>query len=447
MGMYLVGYGGRAGGATSVHDDLTATALVLDDGQNRAAIITLDILGLNWEVVQRARAGIAQQAGIPAANVFICASHTHSGPVGYAPAKGSPGETLRGLRNRLMLIPTGRQPRGWRFNRRYIDGLVETLARIARQAAEGLAPACLAWGRGETHIGHNRRERLPDGSVIIGNNPDGPIDRSVTVVQAAADTGPLATLANIACHATVIGPDSYAVSADWVGAMRARAEDALGGPVMFVQGAAGDINPQHEWTGNDWPSVAEKGQAAADEVVRVCGALTPLDAGPIRVARGTVWVRLLAPETPDGSLPDYRRQLVEEARKSPEVPAIPLPFIEPVLSARYPWKTIIEKRGGAFCTPVEVGVLRVGGLALASISMEPFTEIGLAVKAASPADVTLLAGYTDGLTGYLATASEHALGGYEIELGPYFYRLPGILAPEAGEETVAALRALLEETA
>ena len=44
MGTYLIGYGDRTRGCNSVHDDLGATALVLDDGDTRLALIALDML-------------------------------------------------------------------------------------------------------------------------------------------------------------------------------------------------------------------------------------------------------------------------------------------------------------------------------------------------------------------------------------------------------------------
>ena len=54
-GSYLIGYGDRYLGASRVHDDLTATALVLDDGSTRLTIVALDMLCLHEDVVARIR--------------------------------------------------------------------------------------------------------------------------------------------------------------------------------------------------------------------------------------------------------------------------------------------------------------------------------------------------------------------------------------------------------
>jgi neutral ceramidase len=438
-GMYLVGYADREGGAVGVHDDLTATALVLGDGQARAVIIALDILGLNWEVVQRVKAGIEKAAGIPGDRVLVCCAHTHTGPVGYAFPDRKIGHTLREVRNRLLL-PTGKKPRGWRFNKRYIDGLVDKLVAITAQAAGDLAPAEISWGRGEASIGKNRRERMPDGTIEIGYNPDGPVDRSVTVLRIAREEGTIATLVNFACHAVVIGPARYVISADWVGAMRERAESRVGGLCMFIQGAAGDINPRFGERDSWEEDVAELGVEVGEEVLRISRTLSPVEGAPICAGKDTVWAELLLPEAAPGEpVPTYRERLHALTR------VIPTILVDPLLETRYPWNTIIEERDGKAQTPIDISALRIGDVAVAAVSMEPFTGIGLAVKAVSPAPATLFAGYTNGLTGYLPTAEEHALGGYEVEMGPHFYRLPGILARDTGERVVSALGKLLAE--
>ena len=60
---------------------------------------------------------------------------------------------------------------------------------------------------------------------------------------------------------------------------------------------------------------------------------------------------------------------------------------------------------------------------------EIFSEIGLAVKERSPADVTLYAGYTNGCVSYFPTASEYPLGGYEPSYGNKTYGLPAQVSP------------------
>jgi hypothetical protein len=109
------------------------------------------------------------------------------------------------------------------------------------------------------------------------------------------------------------------------------------------------------------------------------------------------------------------------------VARVPSLLVDFVLNRRYPWKTTMAARDGKWATPMPVIVARLGELAYVGYGMEVFTEIGLEVKRISPAKHTLFASLTNGCTGYLPTAQEHARGGYEVDLSPLFYRLPGRL--------------------
>src|SRR5207248_960564 len=75
---------------------------------------------------------------------------------------------------------------------------------------------------------------------------------------------------------------------------------------------------------------------------------------------------------------------------------------ETVLLAKYP-DTV----------PVRLQALRVVDLGVAAIPCEVFTEIGLAIKKASPLKPTFTVSLANGYNGYLPTPAQHALGGYE----------------------------------
>src|SRR5574342_1229646 len=114
-GIFLIGYGDRSKGNIGVHDDLTATALVLDDGTTRVAIVALDILTINEFVVDRVRARLTPT------EVLLCCSHTHSGPIAYADEKSS------------------------RANREYISLLVDRVVEAVQDAQANLQPARLEY--------------------------------------------------------------------------------------------------------------------------------------------------------------------------------------------------------------------------------------------------------------------------------------------------------------
>jgi hypothetical protein len=69
---------------------------------------------------------------------------------------------------------------------------------------------------------------------------------------------------------------------------------------------------------------------------------------------------------------------------------------------------------------VEVEVWRLGEVGIVSMPGEPFAEIGVEVRKASPFAVTMFCGYSDGVGGdYLPMSCEYDQGGYEVERTPY----------------------------
>ena len=70
----------RQRGSQGVLDEIYAKAVVLDDGETKAAMVVCDLIGLPRAVVETRRI-IAEKTGIPASHVMISATHTHTGPV------------------------------------------------------------------------------------------------------------------------------------------------------------------------------------------------------------------------------------------------------------------------------------------------------------------------------------------------------------------------------
>jgi hypothetical protein len=69
--------------------------------------------------------------------------------------------------------------------------------------------------------------------------------------------------------------------------------------------------------------------------------------------------------------------------------------------------------------------------------LEPFAEVGVALKASSPFAATMVSGYSNGMLGYLPVAEAYPEGGYEVWVTPF--------APEAAALVVENGRALLTD--
>ena len=414
-GIYLIGYGDRTAGNAGVHDDLTATALVLGDGQTQVAIVACDLLCLNEYIVDRIRENVGSNT-----KVIICCSHTHAGPIAYADSRSR------------------------RARRMYIDWLVERIVQAIRRAESSQLPATLTWGETEADIAVNRREMQADGEVVIGVNREGFVDRTVGVLEVRAKDGPpIATLVNYACHGTVLGPTNLLVSADWIGAMRSQIEETRGSQVLFLQGATANLNPDRQLKKSDpWESVSALGERVAARVLDRCEqGLTQLRSTPLSVKQEEVWLPLEAKATTPTPPRSYREVLLRFVGLPPF-----LSFIaDPLLEQRYPWRSQIEARDGVWSVPLRISAVRIGELGLITFAAEVFAEIGMNVKAASPAAATLFASVSDGCIGYLPTAEAHAEGGYEVNMSPYFYRYPGRMAAGNAQTAINTATQLLRQ--
>jgi hypothetical protein len=407
-GIYLMGYGNRIQGNLGVHDDLDVTTLVLDDGITRAALITVDMAFLHSSVVAQVKARAQEACSLAPDGVFVCCSHTHAGPVAYADEQSD-------------------------YESRYfIEALIDQLVESAVRATANLQTVTLNAGRDEAHININRRERRPDGTIIIGQNPNGAVDHSVQVVQVFTKTGGLlATLVNYACHPVVMGPQNRYASADWVGAMRRYVEAETGALCLFIQGATGNVNPRKmRWTDDNWDEVEEQGREVGAAVLRAGDKATSLKLGSIHARQDVQWLRLM----PSGKRD--LRAFVPHAKTLEEALAI--------AHKEFPWKAELQTRSDGVYSPLYIGALQIGDWALAALGTEPFAETGLAIKAGSSAKMTFVAGYANGCNSYLPVESAYADGGYEVETAPLYYRLPAGFTPGSAEAVTQAVLEFLK---
>ncbi|MCP5120486.1 MAG: hypothetical protein GY953_57565 [bacterium] len=429
---------------------MVATALVLSHGDSKFAMVDVDRLfvrGLEPAIELAAKA-----TGIPPAHIRLAATHTHAGAMVSA-AKGPPGVDLAPYRAVLD-----------RYNQQLVDKIVGAII----EANTNLKPAHIHGGRGMGTININRRVRAKgQNPPAVGRNPRGFVDRELIVFRIDDAKGnPLAVLANFQCHGTVLAYENKFISPDWIGMTRKVVEEALpGARCLFFQGAAGNQGPIEGFTG-DLGVAHRLGSILGHQIAAVALRIETVQRQP--VFEGFVestafqakqhW-RVKGPRDPslrfestiievprrqygEAEIAGMERRL-ERARKQ----------LEEARSAAESWKQyqaaarvrrfrdLLEKwKQPADPSPlrVEIQALRIGQLAIVAMPGEPFAEIGVAVKRASPFGFTMFCGYSDGIGGdYLPTADEYAHGGYEVERTPY--------APGADQLVIDAASALLEQ--
>ncbi|MBI4605045.1 MAG: hypothetical protein HY721_24040 [Planctomycetes bacterium] len=437
VGMEVFGNYGKQFGR-SVHDPCKVRAAVFDDGSRRVALVGLDTLVTDRRSVLAVRKAIEERCGIPAGNVLVGASHSHSGgPYGW----GIPGEYDHASPE-VQKLAYERSPAA---NPAYVKRVDQAIVEAVCQADAARVEARLSFGSGrEEHVSFNRRHRMVDGRTFTHpgrGNPDargyaGPIDPEVGVIGAWAksderdksDTGEklIGVVVNFACHATTPAPG---FSANWIYYLEKTLRRALGteAPVVFLQGACGDITQ----VDNLSPYADPPGQRMAQrvggcvgaEAVKVLLRAEPGHGGPVG-ARSRVWkIRRRVPD------PERVRKALETVRR----PEAEVGHTEWVFA-----KEIVLLDAKVARSPeeeVEVQAVQVGPAVFVSNPAEYFVDFGLELKRRSNFKMTWPVELANGCVGYVPT--EEALGpgggGYETRLTSY-----SNLEPTAGRQLLEA---------
>ena len=410
--------------AEGIDVDLWVTALALAGDDTTVLLLDLDIQILTNERADQIREAVSQMTGVPTSNIRATATHTHSGPVPYK----------SWIEKGYELVPP------------WFEAVARWSAEAASEALANLEPVQVQSGSGECRINANRRAITGQGERFLGINPEGACDRQVIVVRLSTPPGKtVATLANYACHPTIMGPANRLITPDYPGAAKRVVEHALGGRCLFFQGAAGDQGPTqgfqadprvyhtlgailgHEIAGIGLSLGGIPSQVHLREVIPSGAPLgsynaefVSLPALPLKTFSCEIPVPLRSglPERKAAAeqLDSWKQQL-QSARAQADEQAV----TKAIYMAR---RADIQLRmaddfGGKSSAGVRTHFVTFGDVAIVGCNIEPFCEIGMAIKSASPFPVTIMGGYTNGRMAYMPTAEEWAKGGYEVDNSPF----------------------------
>lgn len=372
----MSGYAGRKAESTGVHDPLSLRVTAFQQGNARLVLVSADLIGF-YRAGDSFREVICQRHGLQPSELFLAGTHSHAAPT-----------------------PTLDED-GFANNVEYTKNLRETCVDAVGKALGALRPVQIGVGRGHSPVGVNRRERTAEGRIRLGRNPGGPTDKEVLVLKVAdADGKPLASLFGYATHATSLGPGNLLISGDVLGLAAQYVEQVLGGDLIApaFAGASGNIDPwfrvlpSFNTENGRVPEPVLLGQLLGTEVMQVFrGIKTDTSAAEIRTGIATL-----------------------------ELPAKPSSGGENESATR----------------PLCVTAARIGDVAFVGLGCELLTEVGMAIKEASPFPHTFIITHCNGSAGYLPPKHLYEEGGYEIESSRF--------APEAAELLVQETRKMLE---
>lgn len=407
-GTPLCGFASRHDGSQGALDPIGARALAVSCDDGAALVVVADLTTLEPASARRLRAQIAESIGIDPVAVVVAVTHTHASP------SVDPG----------MTAPVADEA--------VIAGIEHVIVQTARTAWASRAPAAMAVASGSIDDVTTNRRR-----------PDGPTDPTVSACRIDLVGGaPLAVLFGYACHPTVLSGENLALSADWPGAARRAVETALpGATALFLQGFCGDCNTGHSAhssmqvgtaPGRSYADLLRVGERVAAGVLQLVRDPAP-EQFRTEIGISTVEIPLSTPV-----LRASTEKIAEELERA-AAPTTPGSVEAALAPVRLRW----AERMAADPAPspdLTVTAHRWGELTIAYAPGEPFSAIARDVRSRTALPHLLMAGYSNGVHGYVPyPASEYARGGYEVTEAHLYYGRPAALPPAAGEEMRDAL--------
>ncbi|NLN74961.1 MAG: hypothetical protein GX139_01430 [Armatimonadetes bacterium] len=419
IGVELTGYLGRPGPSNKKHDDLFATALALDDGDTRIAIVSIDILGTDMEQDAELRAAISAATGIDPGNLMIVSTHTHAGP-----AIG----TLRGCGEK---------------DESYVKHLWQMVVDTVKAACEELVDAKLLYAKSESELAWNRREWVIDGKVQQSPTSGVITDPQVSALLVEMAGREPVLIYNYACHGVVMDSNNLEISADWIGAARDKLESSGSvGVSMFLQGCCGNINPR--WRGT-FAEVERAGLSVAEPLLEQLPKAQSLANPKIKVA----WRYVDLPYNP---LPDadaleqeiaFRKDEFEKAKAEGNA------IMQKAHRSLREWAQdaleMVKSGGGPEGVRVGLQAVSLGDVIFVTLPGEAFCEYGIWFREMTDANV-IPAAYANGNIGYIPTAEAHNEGGYEVDSAIKYYGVK-MIGPGSEKVIVDAVRDMLKEIA
>lgn len=416
IGMEMPGGYGKAY-IQRIHDPLKVRAMVMEEDDTLVAIVSLDTCFIQSKrIIERIRASVEQQWGIPQDHILIATSHTHSG----GPLAGLLPEEFEDAPQLVKNLLLNHSPIA---NPLYCDWVIQQTVTAIGEASLKREEATLSVGKGlEDKVAFNRRFKMKTGRVYTHpgkGNPDilepaGPIDPEVGVLSAWNSQGHLlGCVVNYACHATTF---SGGVSADWIYYLEQTIQGVMGqkAVVVFLNGASGDVTQVDNYSlrppefGEKWARLVGTRIGAEAIKVMVTAEKAPLQ--PLKVKQKTL---CLDRRPPSQERLERSRKIVAEGLQTGKKDTA-WTFAKEILILEY----LLQREPKV---EVEIQAIQVGPALFLANPAEYFCEMGLEIKRSSPFPFTFIVELANGCVGY--TPPESAFlpsgGGYETVLTSY----------------------------
>ena len=452
-----------------VRDPLTVTALAIESGtgpsSEKAIMISCDLVCISDAFTEKdnLRENVREllKVSLPELRpeqIIINATHTHTAPLGSSAS----AKDYYGIDLNVMPLAD------------YLDFSCRRIASAAEQAWKNRKPGGISFGLGHAVVGHNRLAVYMSGkSVMYGktdkpefSHVEGAEDPSVNLLYTWDNKSKLTgMIINIGCPSQESESD-YLISADYWHDTRLEVRHRLGKDIYILPqcSAAGDqsphilvgakaeermqllMGPDSVKTGKG--SLGQRKQIAVSIADAVTSVLPYMKANiewsPVfehRMEIVNLSKRLISIEDVNNTSKEIEQwkkrydSLLLEIKENPAMKEKPRWYKQITKSySMISYEQSVMDRYDLQKTqplmPVEIHVLRVGDIVMATNPFELYLDYGLRIKGRSPAVQTFIVQLTNGYSGYLPTQRAVAGGSYGAVAAS------NLIGPEGGQELV-----------
>lgn len=403
--------------AKGILDNLEASAMTLELSNERYVVISIDNGGVSKSIVKRYCHQISVATGISENNIFISATHTHTGPFLESTAMFEVNEDE--INSYVDFLCA-----------RLVDAVIISIGDL-KNAKMGYAI-----GTAPEKVAYIRRYKMRDGSTMTCppiddpniDYPLGNLDQRVNVLRFDRKNANSIVIVNYGVHADTIGGEF--ISADFPYWLRTTVKKALDdAECIFIPGAQGDVGSTnvHPKDGdmNDTeisfdnemksPGMARfVGRALAGTVLQVYDKVKYIKPEEISIVHKTIKIPSNMPEPEDLPLAHKYKEL-HDSGKDEEIPFEAMELTTVVAEAA----RMVSLENGPEYFDFELIGLKIGEVVLIGIPGEPFTEIGVEIKKTSSCELVMPCAITNGYEGYFPMKSAYDEGGYEARSSPF----------------------------
>ncbi len=455
-----------------VHDPLTATALVLDNGEEQAVFVSGDMTMYPLHALERLKKGL-EEKGISFEKVSFGVTHTHNSSSFY-------NDSMREMNEMVYaseILPQFELPDDMLYGEEAETLFAEQIVNLIAEAWERRKDGGVSFAHEYAAIAFNRRPQfaVEDGleTVMYGDCSEesfvrfeGGADTSVELMYTwDKDRNVTGVICNVPCPSQVYELHCF-LSADYWGPARSLIREKLGRNVYVLPmcGAAGDLAPiDLVWYSKTNKQALQDWGGQTKEVFRnfdmteICQSIGDRISEAVlrgyRIARNYINERpVFRHETMAMELP-IRTVTEEEYRKAEEeIEAIRRRFtkekpmtMSDLVKAFEPQGVVLryrqQKENPSY--RFDSHILRLGNAAFATNPFELFHEYGQRIKARAKAGQVFIAQLSNGSGGYLPTQAAVDGGSYSSKPAST------MCGPEGGDklvkETLACIERLWQE--